>query len=559
MPASPACLSVRMATPATHRSALHEQLSQLSGLPAKSRQERILASPHSLALARSLSAESLLYTLKEIGLSDAVGLLGLASAEQVRDMMDLDCWHKDRLDAKRILSWLMFLDEAGSGKLAEWALQADVELLVWLVKRSLEVVRKAEVEDASDFHPGHYFSFDDQYLLRFVGDEEPIVALLLERLRVLDYRFYTHILEQSLFELEAQLEEEALRWRTARLADRGYPDFEQAREIFRTVPPHTVRPEQYPRAGLRPLRFADAEEFIPPDHAALLVSEPHSFFGAALAAVDPAIREQLSAELAYLTNHVVMAEACDTGELSEVRRCAELVHDVLNIGLEYAAGGDPAQAAELVHDTRLHAFFQIGWSLVLGLYRQSRHLDTVLQKEGRADWQRSVDTPFRETWAGVRRPRPVFFEGLDTPGEVLYRRFRTLADVRRVETVLAHIPLWFAALRLWIDAADSPAARVLSLEAVWNTAFINWVVAHEFAIQPLGRTEVEDFQRMFADTPFAEQYAEFVNLAARHLAWSADEETAMRVLAEAARPELQEIIDLPEVDFRFMAGLFLQR
>ncbi len=544
-----------MATPATPRSALHDQLSQLSGLPAKSRQERILASPQSLALARSLSSESLLYTLKEIGLTDAVELLGLASAEQVRDMMDLDCWRKDRLDAGRILSWLMFLDEAGGGKLAEWALRADVELLVWLVKHSLEVVRKADIEDAPDFHPDRYFSFDDQYLLRFVGDEEPIVALLLERLRVLDYRFYTDILEQSLFDLESQLEEEALRWRTARLADRSYPDFEQARVLFRTVPPHTVRLEQYRRAGPRPLRFADTEEVSAPDHAALLVSEPPSFLGTALAAVEPAIREQVSAELAYLTNHVVMAEACDTGELSEVRRCAELVHDVLNIGLEYATWGDPVQAARLVQDTQLHAFFQIGWSLVLGLYRQSKHLDTVLQKEGRADWQSSVDAPFRETCAGVRRPMPVFFEGLDTPGEVLYRRFRTLADVRRVETVLAHIPLWFAALRVWLDAAG----RGLSLEAVWNTAFLRWVTAHELAIQPLGRADVEDFQRAFEDTPFAERYAEFVSLVARHLAWSADEETAMRVLAEAARPKLQEIIELPEVDFRFMAGLFLHR
>ena len=147
-------------------------------------------------------------------------------------MMDLDCWRKDRLDGQRLLSWLMFLDEAGSGKLAEWALQADVELLVWLVKRHCEVVRKADVEREPDFNPGRYFSFDDQYLLRFVGDEEPILGLLLERLRVLDYRFYTHILEQTLFELETQLEEEALRWRMARLADRGYPDFEQARETL---------------------------------------------------------------------------------------------------------------------------------------------------------------------------------------------------------------------------------------------------------------------------------------------------------------------------------------
>lgn len=533
--------------------ALH--LDQLSGLPAKTRQERILASPRSLDLVRGLSSESLFYTLKEIGLTDAGGLLGLASPEQVRDMMDLDCWRKDRLDGQRLLSWLMFLDEAGSGKLAEWALQADVELLVWLVKRHCEVVRKADIEHEPDFNPGRYFSFDDQYLLRFVGDEEPILGLLLERLRVLDYRFYTHILEQTLFELETQLEEEALRWRMARLADRGYPDFEQARELFRIVPPHTVRPERYPRTGLPPSRSRDTEAVIPPDHAVLLVSEARSFFGTALAAAEPAIRERLSIELAYLTNQVVMAEACDTGELSEIRRCAELVCDVLNIGLEYAAQGDPDRAAQLVQDSQLHAFFQIGWSLVLGLYQRAKHLDTVLTKEGEAGWQRWVDTPFREAYAGVRRSMPAFFQGLETPGEVLYRRFRNLADVRRIETVLSHIPHWFAALRPWLDEADRAAARDLSLTAVWNTACIRWVVDRVLTVQPLQRTEVEEFQRAFGGAS-DERYAEFLSLAARHLAWGADEDAAMRVLAGVARPKLQEIVELPEVDFRFTAGLF---
>ena len=531
-------------------------LDQLSGLPAKTRQARILASPRSLDLVRGLSSESLFYTLKEIGLTDAGGLLALASPEQVRDMMDLDCWRKDRLDGQRLLSWLMFLDEAGSGKLAEWALQADVELLVWLVKRHCEVVRKADVEREPDFNPGRYFSFDDQYLLRFVGDEEPILGLLLERLRVLDYRFYTHILEQTLFELETQLEEEALRWRMARLADRGYPDFEQARELFRIVSPHTVRPERYPRTGLPPPRSRDAEAVIPPDHAVLLVSAAESFFGTALSAAGPAIRERLSIELAYLTNHVVMAEACDTGELSEIRRCAELVCDVLNIGLEYAAQGDPGRAAQLVQDSQLHAFFQIGWSLVLGLYQRAKHLDTVLQQKGEDNWQRRVDTPFREAYAGVRRPMPVFFQGLETPGEVLYRRFRNLADVRRIETVLSHIPHWFSALRPWLDEADRAAARELSLQAVWNTACIRWVVDQVPTVQPLQRAEVEEFQQAFAGAS-DERYAEFLSLAARRLAWSVDEDAAMRLLAAATRPKLQEIVELPEVDFRFTAGLFL--
>ena len=549
---------------------LQDQAAELPRVPAKTRQELILASRQSLDLVRSLSSETLFYTLKEIGVTDAIELLSLASPEQMRDLMDLDCWRKDRLDDTRLIMWLMFLDEAGGGKLAEWALQADVELLVWLVKRHFEVIRKADIEEDLDFNQSRYFTFDDQYLLRFIGEQEPILHLLLERLRVLDYRFYTDILEHSLFELEMPLEEESLRWRTARLADRGYPDFEEAQEIFRTVPSHTVRPEQYRRAGLRALRFADNESVIPPNHTLLLVSEPDSFFSRALSGAVSDVLEQVSVELAYLTNHVVMAEACDTGDLSEVRRCAELVHDVLNIGLEYAAHGEAAEASRLVQETELHPFFQIGWSLVIGLYHQSKHLDTVLQKGEQkgesADWQSYVDTPFRETYTGVRRRMPVFFQGLETPGEVLYRRFRNFDDVQRVETVLSHMPHWFAVMRRWGLSAEGPALEGVSLEVVWNTVFVHWVakghivlIAH-VVIEPLQRTDVEHFLQALQDRNFDERYAEFLTVCARQLEWSAEENAAMQVLAGSAREKLEEIIALPpgQVDFRFISGILIR-
>ena len=122
-----------------------QQDAQLARVDAKTRQELLLSSRHSLELVRALSPEMLFYTVKEIGLTDAVGLLALASPEQVRDMMDLDCWRKDQLDDRRVITWLMLLDEAGSGKLAEWLLHADIELLVLLVKRHFEVIRKADV------------------------------------------------------------------------------------------------------------------------------------------------------------------------------------------------------------------------------------------------------------------------------------------------------------------------------------------------------------------------------------------------------------------------------
>src|SRR5205823_2064219 len=85
---------------------------------------------------------------------------------------------------------------------------------------------------------------------------------------------------------------------------------------------------------------------------------------------------------AYLTNQIVVAEACDPGELAEVRRCAELAHDYLNIGLTYRAQGKESEAARLLHEIRLRPFFQVGASLTLRLQQRAKQLDAALQADG---------------------------------------------------------------------------------------------------------------------------------------------------------------------------------
>jgi Family of unknown function (DUF6178) len=533
------------------------QIARLEQVDAKTRQELILVDPDRVALTRALSAETLFYTLKEIGLADSVDLLALASPTQVRDMLDLDCWRKDHLDDRRLSAWLMLLDEAGSGKLAEWFLHADIEVLVLLVKRHLEVIRKADVEEDPDFNQAQYFTFDDQYLLRFVGEGEPILALLLERLRVLDYDGYKHVLEWSLLDLESSLEEEALHWRDARMADRGYPSYDEARKVFNFVAPESLSLERYRRNTLSEVRFAADEELIPADHALMLLEGRDSFLVQVLATLPAEDLEPFKQELALLTNQVVIAEACDPSELAEVRRCAELVHDYVNIGVVYLAKGEQGEAARLLHETRLRPFFQVGMSLTLRLQQQERQLDADLRRNGIADWQAYLDSPFQETCAGVQRRPPLFFRGLETPGEILYRRFQNLTEIRQVETVLAQIPLWFAAMQRWELVPEGRAPAGVTLEVLWNTAFARWVVDREVAVRPLSRADLGALQKRLRSTTVAEQSGAFLALAATQLKLTEEETEAIRALATHAREKLQDLltVEAATIDLRFIEGV----
>ncbi len=540
-----------------------EQVARLEHVDARTRQQLIVSSRNSLALTRVLSSEKLFYTLKEIGLADAVDLLALAAPEQVRDMLDLDCWRRDTLDNRRVAAWLMLLDEAGSGKLAEWALHTDIEVLVLLVMRHFEVVRKADVEEDPDFDQSLYFTFDDQYLLRFVGEAEPILSLVLERLRVLDYENYKQVLEWSLHELDSALEEDALRWRNARLADRGYPAYDEAQALFRFVEPEALPWTRYRRATATKVRYASGEEVIPSDHALMLLDVRDSLLVRSLAVLPPEQLEEIGQELAMLTNEVVIAEACDPGEVAEVKKCAEATHDYVNIGLAYRSRATGQDAVHLLEDTLLRPLLQTGISLTLRLQQRAFGVGKMLHRQLDESWVTLLDSPFRETYNGVCRHPPMFFRGLETPGEIFFRRFQDLAEIERVETLFIHIPLWFAALSRWrllpeLDGSEQTSS--VSLALVWNTAFAHWAMSGQVETHPLTRTELIIFQKRVSAISLSTESERFLSYASSELSLSPEETEALQALASFAQEKLEDVlaVDAASADLRFIEGLLVQ-
>ena len=537
-----------------------EQAAQLVQLDAKSRQEMILAAANSLDLVRALSSETLLYTIKEIGANDAVDLLALAAPEQVRDILDLDCWRQDSLDDERLINWLLLLDEGGGSKLAEWFLHTDIELLVLLVKRYFEVVRQVDIEDDRDFDQTEYFTFDDQYLLRFRGEPEPILHVLIERIRALDYRMYLYVLENSLFELESGLEEAAFRWRTARLEDHGYPTYEEAQDLFRFVPPESVHLQPYTRAALQ-MHFASGDEVVtPPDHALALLSQPASFFSRILAALPAEYLEQIGQELAYLTNIIVAAEGRDTGEIGEIRRCVEMAHDCVNIGLAFSAKENESEAQHLLQSTQVRPFFQVGRGLIQRLQHQANQMAAQLHETGLPEWESYLDTPFRETAAGVRRRTPVFFMGLETPGEIVSRRFSRLSEIKQVQALLAQIPMWLVVLQRWELLPEGKAPEGVTLAVLWNTAFARWVLESQVNVRALTRQELETLHEQLTPALLEERWNAFLVFAAEQIRFTHEEQAALETLAGHARDMIEEVlvIDAKTVDLRFIEGLLIE-
>src|SRR2546425_13000445 len=90
----------------------HPFWATLSPTTIKQRIEQLLTAPDSAALIQSLPPIEYAVLLKAAPDMRTV-LLQLGSPEQIRTVLDLDCWHQDTLQSPRVLEWLEELQRSG--------------------------------------------------------------------------------------------------------------------------------------------------------------------------------------------------------------------------------------------------------------------------------------------------------------------------------------------------------------------------------------------------------------------------------------------------------------
>jgi len=473
----------------------NEKLEFLYGLPARQKLDLILSAPEAERLVQSFAPETLFYTLKEIGVADAGDLLSLAIPEQVKSLFDLDCWNKDRPNLSRMREWIEAMAEGGRKRMADGLMELDLELVSLLLRQYVKVHRLEDPQATDDAPMDRFVQFDEHYLIEFVR-HDPIQPLLLDFLEEVferNYTYFTGLMDEIYWGVEAELEEEAYQFRSARLADRGFPDYFDAQGVFAYFDPQqflALRARQ-----VAPIRDTlDDGEMIAPAMAPALPEAENSLFNAALTAGFAAQgRRQLRSEMALVSNQVLVARSVDFGDLDAVRVAVEMTHNYLNLGLEHLAGGELSSAIEHLRDTHLQLLFRLGVSLTIDLRKRAQAL--VARLGLAADRTREIpylDSPYREALAGFLQRQPQFFDGLDQAGGVTMRDFRTMRDLHLGYATLEQIDAVPELLRtlLGLDIA-SPRFRAgvaghdIRLSQILLTAFVNHALDGHLVFAPL--------------------------------------------------------------------------
>ncbi|MBA2849364.1 hypothetical protein G4V39_09220 [Thermosulfuriphilus ammonigenes] len=485
-----------------NRLPLFEQVEVVLTAPWEIRQKLILLSERAPELVQKLPPQELFWTIKAIGPEDALSLLALATPEQMAFIFDLDWWRKDSLVPERILSWLIILFEVSEDKVAQWLVSVDEDLLAAVMHLFIRVNKRPDDTDfmeARDRLPP--FTLDDTYFIAFRKKKlEPIFMRLLQILIEVSPERYRNLMETLLWELPAEVQERAYRWRKGRLGDLGVPDYFEALDIYaRLESPKQMRPVE--RRYL-----PEPTEDLPPPAFLPVVYMGEGLFTQALSRItDPAQFERLRRELAWVVNKILMTDEINLDDPSQVKRAIEKAESYFNLALEVLSGKNPEEARACLEEYLLEDLFRLAHTKLRGLRRQALAL---FEDEPLAEALSFLDEPYKLTLEGLlqERPQDIFYFDQKAQGtDQEFRFFQNLTEVKEVAGRLKEIELFgrllpriFGPPRGWPGKCLLAPTNITETEdLVWSgllaTALANWLLKGAFVFEPLTRREWSAF------------------------------------------------------------------
>ncbi|NVN92042.1 MAG: hypothetical protein HXX11_15780 [Desulfuromonadales bacterium] len=414
-PGAAATQGVRLAEEEFRKLPFDEKRSYLDGLLPKERVELIPGDPDAKKLTWAMHPQELYWLFKEIGVPDALKLLSLANPAQCLFILDMELWRGWSLLNDKAVDYLGYILKGSEEHFQELLPHLDFNLLSLILGRELLVAGgigdlNTDEERQTDWD----HTFDDVFLIKFKNPEHSqVIGSFLEIICRLDNPLYTALMESVSGEIDIESEEECYRTKSGRLADLGFPPYDEALEIYSRINPATFTPKcnkvlvQTGETTTLPVTFLTGTTFL--ERVMLLMDS-----------------ELFRMELNYLINTALVADQAHLDDTEQMKSVVERVYGYLNIALEHLCHGDETKGLEILSSEHLKSLFQLGFSIVLGLKFRAEKLADSSYATGKA-------------LSGLKSARPLYYRGFDEDVIDGYREFREMQDVENISEFLMEL------------------------------------------------------------------------------------------------------------------------
>jgi hypothetical protein len=338
---------------------LEAQVALVCETPLARRAELLELLPAPERVIPQIPEAELCFTIKAAGLADAPWILEYATPEQVVACIDLDAWSGMTADRETLDAWVDALAETESQAFLRSFRALDPEIAVLYLKGRIAVFQKPSDEDWQPPKGAQTLEGQFYFAARAEGDDVAAIVRVLSLLFEHEYWTYFRFMQGVAWELDSDNEEWALRWRTGRLQDLGFPPWEEAMDIYRFLPPseRAALPED-----VRPL---DVSEWHLPMWMPGLPAtrDAEQLIFRTLALLEDEERRACFYAFIAIANKLAVADRMPLGDAESTPRAIEKAAHFISEGLAFVSAENRLEAVEVLRRVPLGRLFRVGANL----------------------------------------------------------------------------------------------------------------------------------------------------------------------------------------------------
>lgn len=302
------------------------------------------------------------YTCRSIGLEDAAWLLPMASDAQLVTAFDLDAWSGIEIDPRKLDDWVAAIASAEDETVLRAAQAVDPELLAIFLRNHVDVTLKPSEQDDPDWSPPDRSQTLEGQFYFVAKDPKDDLAPLLRLLHTLfqfDYWLYFRMIQAVREETQIENEEWALRWRTGRLEDLGFPSWDASMRIYGFLRPDRILDLPEGDTAL------DFESWALPVWMSDLPgvrSDERALFRATRE-VGAEDRSAVFYSLVALANRVAVADRMELGDPESLPKAIDKATRYASDGLEFLAEKHGLSLEDTLRRVPIERLFRVGTNL----------------------------------------------------------------------------------------------------------------------------------------------------------------------------------------------------
>lgn len=396
-------------------------------------------------------------------------VLPYATPEQLTGVMDLDVWKQDRVDVPKTREWLDKITDCyreaqrPRGALTRLIYAMDPELWTYGLIHATAVAELDPEDDQSrqvaldHMSALNTYETPDGFYVVGVPDDElgRSVLRVIEALYADGLEEGRKLVSSIKWGVPSQIEEDLLHWRSGRLADLGFPDWEEAMKLFRPLAREAALDEPGPSPVVTP--DGPGEPPVPWIGGDLLKR--------VMARLSDAEHGVRSREFLLLVNELMAAQKLEPGDQALQEQAINQAQATVSLGMELLVAGADHPDAESFLSERLTAIGMRGMFRVgFGPLGKLRAAAQTLHRTGRVSMA-SVGSMLDRPWGPALAALIHWYPQLPLDGKKGTRPLSSLADVARATGLVAEAgalaslafdPRGYGIDPMWITRLDEP-------------------------------------------------------------------------------------------------------